>query len=423
MILCYRFITIFFYPIIICVIYIRKFLNKEDKKRFKEKIFSNYFFPLRRKKRKLIWFHAASIGEVQSILPVILRLNKEKNNLDFLITTVTLSSGNLINKKLVNYKNIYHRYFPVDVFFLVKKFLDIWSPDLVLFVDSEIWPNFILEIRKRKIKSVLINGRLAKKSFNRWMLLPSLAKKIFNSFDLCLASSMESKKYFQKLNVKNLKYYGNLKFSAAVKYKKIINKNQKVLRQKKIWCAASTHKGEEQICLKAHINLKKIYENLITVIIPRHVNRSSEIQNLCNQLKLKSQILNQNSSIKKDKEIVIINYFGSLPKYFHFSKSVFIGKSLISELKQVSGQNPIEAVKMGCKVYHGPFVYNFKEIYNLLKSWGIAKQINNEDDLSKKILLDFKNAKNSKNIVIKKITYLGDGILNNTLKEVQNLII
>ena len=423
MILCYRFLTIFFYPVFIIIIFFRKFFNKEDKKRYKEKIFSTSFSPVNRKQKKLIWFHAASIGEVQSIFPVVSKLNKENKNLDFLITTVTLSSGILVNKKFKNNKNIYHRYFPIDVIFLVRKFLDEWRPDLVLFVDSEIWPNFILEIDKREIKSVVINARITKKSFNKWMLVPRLARKIFNSFELCLAASMESKKYLKKLNAKNLKYYGNLKLSSSVKFKEVKDKNKIIFKNRKIWCAASTHRSEEIVCLKTHVNLKKRQKNLLTIIIPRHINRSNEIKKLCQKLNLRSQVLKENDLIKKDKEVVIINSFGLLPIYFRYSKSVFMGKSIVKELEETSGQNPIEAAKLGCKVYHGPFVNNFKEIYKFLKMLGITEEIKNDKILAIKILRDFKNSQNSKNKIIKKITKLGDRILKNNVKEVQNLII
>lgn len=423
MILCYRFLTIFFYPVFIVIIFFRKFFNKEDKKRYKEKIFSTSFSPVNRKQKKLIWFHAASIGEVQSIFPVVSKLNKKNKNLDFLITTVTLSSGILVNKKFKNDQNIYHRYFPIDVIFLVRKFLDEWRPDLVLFVDSEIWPNFILEIDKREIKSVVINARITKKSFNKWMLVPRFAKKIFNSFELCLASSIESKKYLKKLNAKNLKYYGNLKLSSSVKFKEVKDKNKIIFKNRKIWCAASTHRSEEIVCLKTHINLKKKQKNLLTIIIPRHINRSNEIKKLCQKLNLRSQILKENDLIKKDKEVVIINSFGLLPIYFRYSKSVFMGKSIVKELEETSGQNPIEAAKLGCKVYHGPFVNNFKEIYKFLKMLGITEEITNDKILAIKILRDFKNSQNSKNKIIKKITNLGDRILKNNVREVQKLII
>ena len=149
MIFCYSFFTFFFYPILVLIIYFRKLINKEDQKRYKEKIFFSSFFSKRKNGSRLVWFHAASIGEVQSIFPIITRLNKTKRNLEFLITTVTLSAGNLVEKKFSKNYNIHHRYFPIDVKFLIKKFLDVWKPNLILFVDSEIWPNLILEIKKQ----------------------------------------------------------------------------------------------------------------------------------------------------------------------------------------------------------------------------------------------------------------------------------
>ena len=166
MIFIYRFLTFFFYPILIVLIYFRKLLNKEDHYRYNEKIFPSNFFPEKDNKKKLIWFHAASIGETQSIFPLIQKLNTEIEDVEFLITTTTLSAGNIIAKKLYNHKNIKHRYFPIDVNFLIKIFLNKWQPNLIIFVDSEIWPNLIFEIKKRKIPVALINGRITKKTFN-----------------------------------------------------------------------------------------------------------------------------------------------------------------------------------------------------------------------------------------------------------------
>ena len=143
MLIIYRSIINILFPIIIIFVLVRTLLNKEDKVRFKEKLFSSSFNVLRDKKKKLIWFHAASIGELNSIIPLVNKLNKERE-FDFLITTTTLSSSNLMKQKLFRDKNIIHRFLPIDKLSLVKKFLDEWSPNLIFFVDSEIWPNFLL---------------------------------------------------------------------------------------------------------------------------------------------------------------------------------------------------------------------------------------------------------------------------------------
>ena len=183
MVLTYRILSNLLYPLLIILIYIRKLIKKEDTVRFKEKIFISHFNVTRKKGDKLIWFHAASIGEFKSILPIIENL-KSSNN-DFLVTTVTYSSGKLAAEELKKFDNVYHRYLPVDIEFVIKKFLTLWKPTAIFLVDSEIWPNLILETKKLKIPIALINGRITKKSFNRWNKVPYTAKIIFGSFDLC----------------------------------------------------------------------------------------------------------------------------------------------------------------------------------------------------------------------------------------------
>ena len=405
------------------LIYFRKLLRKEDPIRYKEKIFPSNFFPNRNQKKKLIWFHAASIGEVQSIFPLIKKLNKEKKNLEFLITTVTVSGGNIVEKKIQDFENIKHRYFPLDVNFLIKIFLDKWKPNLVIFVDSEIWPNLIFEIKKRKTPIALINGRITKKTFNKWMIVSKFAKKIFKTFDLCLAASKESEENLRMLSVKNLMYIGNIKFSGDIKKEDLVDKNLEILKKKTFWCATSTHKGEENICLKTHLNLKKNYNDLITIIIPRHINRCSEINNLCKKYKLTSQILNDKELVKNKSEIIIVNSFGALSKFYSYSKSVFIGKSMIKKLEKISGQNPIEAAKLSCKIYHGPYVYNFREIYDLLKSYEISEVVNDEKELYKKLVVDLKNSDNDQSKTANIINDIGKKILENTTKEINKFLV
>ena len=420
MLLAYRILTFLLYPFFIIIIYLRKFYNKEDKLRYKEKIFISEFSSNNFKK-KCIWIHGASIGEIKSIFPIVDKLNNNKFN--FLITTTTLSAGNLVIKKYKNNSNIQHQYFPLDVKFLIKKFLDVWNPKLVIFVDSEIWPNLILELKKRKIKLALINGRITKKTFGRWFFFSNSAKKIFNSFDLCLASSRDSKKYLKKLNAKNLKYIGNLKFSGSINLNKIQNRNKNILNKTKNWCAVSTHSSEEIFCLKTHMLVKKKYEQLITIIIPRHINRANKIKRICDRFHLSSQILNGEQKILKNKEIIIINSFGMVPKFLKYSKSVLMGKSISEKFKDSGGQNPIEAAKLGCKVYHGSNINNFKEIYKLLNDYKISEIIKNETELSKKIISDLNNSKIYKNKKIKTINNLGNTILRKSLNEINRLSI
>ena len=420
MLIIYRSIINILFPIIIIFVLVRTLLNKEDKVRFKEKLFSSSFNVLRDKKKKLIWFHAASIGELNSIIPLVNKLNKERE-FDFLITTTTLSSSNLMKQKLFRDKNIIHRFLPIDKLSLVKKFLDEWSPNLIFFVDSEIWPNFLLEIKKRYLPIVLLNARITKKTFLRWNLIPKSAAKIFDTFTICLSSSKESKKYLDKLNVKNTKYYGNLKLTLENIPNNLDNKNKEILKNNKFWCAVSTHEKEDVFCLKTHLEIKKIHQNVKTIIIPRHLDRVEKIKTIGEKLSLKTQILSDSELIDDNKEVIIINSYGVISNYLSFCKSVFIGKSMIKKLKHVSGQNPIEAAKLGCKIYHGPYVYNFKEIYDQLNEYGISSKIEDELELANNLTDDFNKLDKINKNQLDIINNLGIKILNDTYNEINKI--
>ncbi len=412
----YRSLTLFFYPLFIIVIYLRKLLKKENSESFKGKLFPSKFLIKKDKTKNLIWFHAASIGEAQSVIPLIKKILSEVNGVEILMTTITQSSAMLIRQNFEKYENVTHRYLPLDINFLINKFLDGWKPELVLFIDSEIWPNFLLEIKKRDIPLILLNGRITKRSFLKWSKVSKLAEEIFNKFDLCLVSNFETKKYLEVFKVKNIKFLGNLKFSNS---NKSYENQEKLPQGKKIWCAMSTHGGEDMVIIETHIKLKNNNKNLISIIIPRHINRVKEIESLCRKKNLTFQTLSNKDKINFEKEIIIINSYGKASNYLSLCKSVFIGKSLIKKLQHVGGQNPIEAAKLGCRIYHGPYVYNFQEIYDLLSKYKIAEQVADSDELSKKINFDLNNLDFIKNEnALKDINEFGNNVLKTTFNEV-----
>ncbi len=423
MTLLYRALTAILYPFIIIIVFCRVFLKKEDKKRYKEKIFSSNFNVIKKRNKKLIWFHAASIGEYKSILPIIKELNKNYENLNFLITTITLSSSNLANIELKKFPNIYHRFFPVDVNFLIKRFFNLWKPDLIFLVDSEIWPNLILLAKKNNIPISLINARLSLKTFKKWKLFSKTSKDIFSIFKLSLTSNKETQDYLKKLNAKNVRYNGNIKLINKIDNNKIKNKNKNILTKKKFWVAASTHNGEDLFFMKTHNELKKKFKKVLTIIAPRHIERVKDIKFLSESLNLKTQILNKNDKILEDKEIIIINSFGVLQNYFKYAKSVFIGKSLIKELEDNGGQNPLDAAMMNCKIYHGPYTKNFKEIYKILKVNNISIEVKEHIELSKYLLRDLKfSFKKNKNIPAK-LQNLRNKTLDNTMKDIKHYLL
>ena len=421
MISIYRFLTTIIYPLLVIFIILRIFFNKEDSSRYKEKIFFSHFKVSRKTNTKLIWFHAASIGELRSIIPIIKELNKNDNT-EFLVTTITLSSSNLAIEEFKKFENIYHRFLPLDVNFLINRFIRLWKPDKIFLVDSEIWPNLIIEANSLKIPLALINARLTSKSFKKWMKFPKTAKVIFSKFNLFICSNSETKNYLEKLNLKNIFFIGNIKFISDLDEKKIETSDKDFLLKRRFWFAASIHKDEDIFCLQTHINLKKKLKDIVTIIAPRHIDRSKQIRYLSEKLQLETQILDKNDNILQNKEIIIINHFGALKKYFKYAKSVFIGKSMVRKLISDGGQNPIEAAKLNCKVYHGPYVYNFEEIYEILKKNNISKEIHNSKELSDNLITDLENFYVQDKNISNSIKMLSEKTLIETMKIVGDFI-
>jgi 3-deoxy-D-manno-octulosonic-acid transferase len=219
------------------------------------------------------------------------------------------------------------------------------------------------------------------------------------------------------LNAKNIYFNGNIKLINKVGEQNIKSVNEKTLLNSRFWIAASTHEGEDDLCLKAHLKIKDKLEDIITIIAPRHIDRVIKIEKLCKKNNLNVQILSNNEKILKDKEIIIINSFGNLPEYFKYAKSVFIGKSTIKKLENVGGQNPIDAAKLGCKIYHGPYVYNFQEIYELFNQYQISERVEKVSELSQRVTHDLMNSKKINDEKITVINNLGKKILNDTYEE------
>jgi len=395
------------------IILYRLLRNKEDLRRVKEKF---CLFSKKKTKGKLLWFHGASVGELQSIIPLLEKLEKDREIKQILITSNTLSSSKIIEK--YKFKKIVHQFFPIDTNALSKKFLNYWSPSSAFFIDSEIWPNMLNNLNKKGIKISLINGRITKKSFNRWMRFKNFSKNIFFKFDLCLASSFESKNYLKKLGAKSPKFLGNLKFSQSEKSVINIDKNlEKLIKLRKTWCASSTHKTEEMFCGTVHKILKKKYKNLLTIIIPRHVNRAPSIINELSNLDLKVHTDEPRKKIDKDTDIYVVNSYGKTKSFYKNCKNIFLGGSLINH----GGQNPLEATRFGCNILHGPNVDNFKEIFKFLKKRKISFKVKTKIKMIKTLDRLLSKKTNSKDIK-KRLNFIGQKILNSTYKEIKTII-
>ena len=391
------------------IIFFRILKNKEDKKRFLEKFSIS---SKNRKKGNLVWFHGASVGELLSVIPLIKIYEKKKSIKQILITSSTLSSSKVIDK--FNFKKTVHQFYPIDLFFFTSSFLKFWRPKIAIFIESEIWPCMYKNIYKNKIPLVLLNARLTKKTFNRWMRISFFSKSIFNKITITYPQNLETRKFLQKINVNKIKFLGNLKFAQNQHEVKSLDweKLKFQLNKKKIWVASSTHKNEEIFCVKAHLEIKKKYKNLLTIIIPRHIHRVKDIIPAIENLNLKVICHSNKSKNLKNVDIYIVDTFGETNKFHEIASSVFLGGSIIKR----GGQNPLEAARHGAKIFHGPNTDNFKDIYKLLKLLHASKKINTPKQLASSITF-----KKNKKIGMK-IKNIGEKILKGTIKELDNII-
>ena len=393
------------------IITIRIFLGKEDKIRFKEKF---CFFSKNNNINGTVWFHGASVGEILSIIPIVEKFEKDNSIKKILITSSTTSSSYILSK--YKFKKTIHQFYPYDLNIFTKLFINYWKPKIAIFVDSEVWPNMYKNLYKNKIPLMILNARITKKSFKRWKYFPHFSKNIFEKVTIALPQNLETKKYLKLLGAKNIKVVGNLKYFGS----KISNFNDSKLKKKLIkkiiWCAASTHKKEELFVSKVHKELKKDIKNLLTVIIPRHIDRKEEIADELSNIGLNTEFHTSSKSLKKDTDIYIVDTYGDASKFYSLSKLTFVGGSLISH----GGQNPLEPAREGNYILFGPHTDNFKEVYEMLENLKIAKKV--------------KSIKNMKSLVLKKINYsenlkvkyrlnkLGEKIINRNLLEIKKFI-
>ncbi len=397
---------IFFSPIIIIYRIIK---NKEDSKRFIEK----FGFPTsKRIDGNLIWFHGASVGEILSIIPLIKHYEKNKLINQILVTSSTLSSSKVLKK--YKFKKIIHQFYPVDYFFFTNKFLEHWKPSIALFIESEIWPCMFKKLKNKNIPLILLNARLTKKTISRWMKIKKFSYSVFKNITIAFPQNFETNNFLKKLNTTKVKLVGNLKF--AENNEKVLDKIDRKLKSqligKKIWVASSTHYNEEIFCAKTHLELKKRINNLLTIIIPRHVHRTNEI--LSSLEKLNLNVVSHSSKNKNLKkiDIYVVDTFGETKKFHKMASSVFLGGSIINR----GGQNPLEAARYGARILHGPNIDNFKDIYKLLSSLNISKKITSPKEMAS--LIVFKKNKYTGN----KIKKIGIKILKKTIKELNYFI-
>ncbi len=369
----YRIATQIVTPLIPTLLDRRMARGKEDAQRLQERF---GLATVMRPQRELIWIHSASVGEANAVLPLIERLLNANPALSILLTTVTVTSAKLMGTRLP--ARAIHQFAPVDTLDAVEKFLEHWRPDIALWVDSEFWPNLIMQTKKRGIVMGIINARMSGESFNAWKFFPFFIKKLLSSFTLCFAQSAQDAERLSRLGVTTDIHIGNLKYDAPPLPcdESNLTHLRNEINNRHIWLAASTHEGEEQIIADVHRVLKSEFADLLTIIVPRHAIRGDEIVKELPDFNIAQR--SKNETIEANTDIYLADTMGELGLFYRLAPIAFIGGSLVTH----GGQNPLEAARLDCAVIIGPYVSNFLSIVEEMQASGAIKSVATAEELT-----------------------------------------
>ena len=308
----------------------------------------------------LVWIHGASVGEVAAIIPLIERIVAKEFNV--LLTSGTVTSAKLAGQWLP--PGVIHQYVPLDAPRFVKRFLNHWKPDLALFTESDLWPNLILTSAERRIPLILVNGRVSERSYNRWRNAPGMIAALLRRFDLCLAQSAAYAARYRDLGAPRISTTGNLKLDVPEPPadQDNLRKLQAAIGDRVTIAAASTHAGEETTLIETHRRLRRTFPRLLTIIAPRHPDRGPGIVEIAKNAGLTASLRSRGKLPEAQDDIYVVDTLGELGLVYRLAPIVFMGGSLASH----GGQNPVEPIKLGAAVLHGPHVWNFAELYEAL---------------------------------------------------------
>ncbi|HEY0236224.1 MAG TPA: 3-deoxy-D-manno-octulosonic acid transferase [Afipia sp.] len=348
--------------------------GKEDPERLLER---RGIASVERPPEPLIWIHGASVGEVLAAGELVERLRAL--HVRILLTSGTVTSAAVAARRFP--PDVIHQYIPFDSPRFVDQFLDHWQPDLALFIESDLWPNLLLGCADRRIPLVLINGRMSHRSFPRWNRAYGTISTLLSCFDLCLAQSDIDAERFAALGSPNVLTSGNLKLDvkAPPADPAKLDRLKSMTQRRTVFVAASTHPGEEEIILDAHRRLAGRIPSLLTIIVPRHPQRGPSIARMLAGASLQVSLRSQSEMPSANTDIYVADTMGELGLFYRLAPVVFMGGSLVEH----GGQNPIEAIKLGAAVVHGPHVFNFGEIYGAIGDNGGALRADDNEHLVK----------------------------------------
>lgn len=373
-------------------------IGKEDRARIGERM-GHAAKP--RPTGQVIWCHGASVGESQALLPLLQHLHELRPDLTLLLTTGTVTSAALVEKRHVG--GVLHQYVPIDLPHAVDRFLDHWRPDLVLWSESDFWPGILSSLRVRKTPTLLINARLSERSCRRWAAMPETARWLLQGFAAVYAQTAQDAERLRRLGVTEVIEAGNLKHAAPplpVNATDLAEWRRR-LDLRPLWLAASTHDGEEEIVADIHRRLKWRHPDLLTLIVPRHPERGTAIAAEMAGAGLASRLRSRGEAPDAQTDLYIADTLGELGLWFRISPLVVMGGSLIPH----GGHNPLEPARLGCAVLLGPHMFNFAEVTTGLLQAGGAVQVDDAEAMAAEVLALFEDQKRQRAIATAGQTY------------------
>lgn len=372
----YRGLGVCAYPLASFYLLWRAAKGKEDRKRKAERF---GYAGAARPQGPLIWIHAASVGELLSVIALV----RELRRLDIavLLTTGTVTSAQVAAERLGG--EVIHQYMPLDLKPAVGRFLDYWRPDVAVMAESEIWPTTMVELQARHIAQVRVNARMSDRSFGRWMRYQSMSELLFSKLSLVVAQSDIDGERYRDLGAWPVVVSGNLKGDAEplpVNQTDLARYRQQI-GSRKTWAAISTFDGEEKAAAMVHRALKA-HNDQLTIIVPRHPERSDEIEAMLLEKDLKVARRSRGDVITPETDILLGDTIGEMGLYLRLTDLAFAGRSLLTE---TGGQNPMEPASIGCAVLSGPHVENFRDAYQKLVRNGGARIVKDVEVLAKAV--------------------------------------
>lgn len=327
----------------------------------------------------LVWFHAASVGESLSVLALITEMGRIVPRAQFLITSGTATSAEMVAKRLP--ARTVHQFAPLDAPGPVKRFLKHWRPDAAIFVESELWPQMLSRTKSTGARMVLVNARLSKSSQKAWARRPKTAQYVLSTFDLIMTQNDEMAQTMVDMQAPADRIARGINLKALSdpleQDHAVLAKVRTSLKGRPVWVAASTHKGEEETVLAAHTSLLQKHADLLLLLAPRHPNRSADVARQIDQTGLRYAV-RSSSALPDGDAVYLADTLGELGNWFALSDAIFLGGSL----KPVGGHNPFEVAQAGKSVISGPEVFNFSETYDEMHRNGAVKFVADADSLA-----------------------------------------